>query len=1055
MNLASWTGLLLLPAGLVFGAPSSQERVLSPDGTRIALVQDGDLWVAPADGGEAVRVTLHPGQETNPRWSADGGELLFSTDEGPASVQLVNVDVAVTKSVDNTAPNEGDTIVFQVIAENLGPNPATAVLLSDVLPAGTTFVSASATQGTYSDATGRWALGGLTNGAAHTLSITATVDPGTAAQTIQNIASLISLGQVDTDPANNSDAAEITVQSADLGITKTVNDPGPNQGDTITYTITVGNAGPDAGTGVQVTDVLPAGVTYAGDSPSQGSYNSGTGAWTVGTVANGGSATLQLSATVNAGTAAQTIQNDASITAADQTDTNPANNSDTASILVESVDLAVTKNVDDTSPAEGDAVVYTIVVTNGGPDAAAVVQVTDVLPAELTYASDAPSQGTYSSGSGVWSVGTIANGGSATLAITATIDVGAAGAVVENTAAVPASALGASCPANDSDSATLTVQSVDISVTKSVNNPAPNEGASIVYTVTATNGGPDPATSVTVTDLLPAGVTYSSSVLSQGTYDDQTGAWDFGPLGVSTTATLTINAAVNIGTAGSTIQNVATRTASMPGDTNPGNDSDTADITVQAVDLAVGKIVDDATPEEGGTIQYTVTVTNNGPNVATGVEITDVLPAGLTFVSSTSSQGSYSAGLWTVGSLANATSATLGLTATVNNGTAGTTIQNVASVTAVDQTDTSPGNDSAAVDIHVSPEIDIDVSKAADDPTPKEGDPVIYTVTATNLGPNSATGVKVTDLVPVGTTFQTANPGQGNSYSIGSGQWSIPALTNGATATLTLTVTVNAGTTGQTIQNVATRTASDQTDTNSANDVATADITVQFVDIAVAKVVDDETPPEGSTIVYTITATNVGLLQATGVEVTDLLPAGVVHVSDLPSHGSYDDGTGIWSVGTLAGAAIATLQITAAVEVGTGDSTITNSAALTAVDQTDLDSGNDAAAVDITVERVVGALVQTPFVPTSTSLSAARPNPFRDATWIQFDVPSPAEVDLTVYDITGRLVATLVHGPLTAGRFLANWDGRDGGGARVSTGVYFVRLQAGSFSAVRKAVRLD
>jgi hypothetical protein len=160
-------------------------------------------------------------------------------------------------------------------------------------------------------------------------------------------------------------------------------------------------------------------------------------------------------------------------------------------------------------------------------------------------------------------------------------------------------------------------------------------------------------------------------------------------------------------------------------------------------------------------------------------------------------------------------------------------------------------------------------------------------------------------------------------------------------------------------------------------------------------------------------------------------------------------------VGALAGSGSATLAITAAVDVGTADSTISNGAALTALDQTDANPANDSASVDITVEQVVSALLQTPFTPSSFSLSGGRPNPFHEATWIQFDVAAPVDVDLAVYDVSGRLVAALVHQSMPAGRFLASWDGRDGTGRRVSTGVYFVRLQAGSFSAVRKAVRLD
>ena len=79
-------------------------------------------------------------------------------------------------------------------------------------------------------------------------------------------------------------AVSITVQAVDLVVTKTVDDASPNEGDTIVYTVTLKNNGPDAATSVEVTDLLPAGVTYQSDTPSQGSYVSDTGFWTVGIV---------------------------------------------------------------------------------------------------------------------------------------------------------------------------------------------------------------------------------------------------------------------------------------------------------------------------------------------------------------------------------------------------------------------------------------------------------------------------------------------------------------------------------------------------------------------------------------------------------------------------------------------------------------------------------------------------------------------------------------------------------------------------------------------------
>src|SRR5207244_3981615 len=130
--------------------------------------------------------------------------------------------------------------------------------------------------------------------------------------------------------------------------------------------------------------------------------------------------TLALVATVDAGAASSTITNKARVTAADQTDPVGANDRDSVAVTVQSADLAVTMAVDDAAPNEGGAVTYTVTLPNNGPDAAGGIAVADLLPAGLTYGSNTPSQGSYVSGTGVWTVGGLANGGAATLALVAT-----------------------------------------------------------------------------------------------------------------------------------------------------------------------------------------------------------------------------------------------------------------------------------------------------------------------------------------------------------------------------------------------------------------------------------------------------------------------------------------------------------------------------------------------------------------------------------------------------------------------------------------------------------
>ena len=92
------------------------------------------------------------------------------------------------------------------------------------------------------------------------------------------------------------------------------------------------------------------------------------------------------------------------------------------------------------------------------------------------------------------------------------------------------------------------------------------------------------------------------------------------------------------------------------------------------------------------------------------------------------------------------------------------------------------------------------------------------------------------------------------------------------------------------------------------------------------------------------------------------------------------------------------------------------------------------------------------FKPTVFALSQNWPNPFSTGTSLMLDVPKDVQVELGVYDVSGRLVKNLVDGTLPAGRYNLGWDGRDANGHEVASGVYFYNVQAGSFHETKRMV---
>ncbi|MFA5667606.1 MAG: DUF2341 domain-containing protein [Balneolaceae bacterium] len=269
--------------------------------------------------------------------------------------------------------------------------------------------------------------------------------------------------------------------------------------------------------------------------------------------------------------------------------------------------------------------------------------------------------------------------------------------------------------------------------------------------------------------------------------------------------------------------------------TGAANDGEVEDyrITISepiTPDLSIVKSVNNSTPIEGETITYTLTVTNPGEYIATDVRVTDVLPTGLTFVSSTASQGHYNSvtGIWLVGNFAagDTSSATLYINATVDTGTLGSVIDNTASITDLNEIDPVLANNSSTAGITVIPEAaDIAVTAIASNSNPIEGEYMSFTVSVTNNGPKDATNLKILNQIPSGILFQNSTASVG-TYTSSTGVWDIGNLANGTSASLTLNVQINANTEGNTINNTAALSSMDQADNNTANNTSTAPITV-------------------------------------------------------------------------------------------------------------------------------------------------------------------------------------------------------------------------------------
>jgi len=516
-----------------------------------------------------------------------------------------------------------------------------------------------------------------------------------------------------------------------------------------------------------------------------------------------------------------------------------------ASLACNAADLAIT-NSDSPDPVYvDDNLTYLVTVTNRGPLNATGVNVTDTLPPGVTFQSATPSAGAASNTTNTvtWNIGNLAKCASATLTILVTAP--SSPGNITNFATISGSEPDPN-PANNTASEDTTVTTVppapeaDLQISKSDSPDPAYVGDNLTYLVFVTNSGPDNASSVNVTDTLPPGVTFQSATPSAGTASNTTNTvtWNIGTLINGASANLTI--LVTAPSSSGNITNSATISGSEP-DPNPANNTASEDTTVTTVppapeaDLQISKSDSPDPVYIGDNLTYLVSVTNNGPDNASSVNVTDTLPPGVTFQSATPSAGTASnttnTVTWNIGNLAKNASANLTILVTAPSSSGN--ITNSATISG-SEPDPDTNNNSASEDTTVTtvppaPEADLQISKS-DSPDPVYiGDNLTYLVSVTNSGPDNATGVNVTDTLPPGVTFQSATPSTGTaSNTTNTVTWNIGTLINGASANLTILVT--APSSSGNITNSATISGTEP-DPNPANNTASEDTTVDFATI--------------------------------------------------------------------------------------------------------------------------------------------------------------------------------------------------------------------------------
>ena len=878
-----------------------------------------------------VTVTSEDGDDTN-------------NDDTEETEVYTEADNDLSKTC-TTPVTAGETVVCEVVLENLGPSVSRDVDIKDILPEGFTWVSGTATQGTCVN--GICQYGDVDVNEVITATITATV--GSDISGAYTNEAEVFADTPDPDAANNTDTAPITVNTLTaLQIAKVdLTDP-VYAGQTYLYEIVITNTGPSDAQNVVITDDLPAEVTFEGASPAC-SHAAGTVTCDLGTLAANERRDFLINVRVDSAVVSGTVgTNDTAVTTTTTIDVGNSTLSDSedTTYLQDTggeADLEITKSVSPATRIAGDGqFTYVYTVTNNGPAPASAVQVVDAFPREFDFVSATASDSSTCNSGSTCDLGVMING--ATVVITLVVDVpaDAAAGTYTNTAYV-GSATTESTYANNEDSVTSTVSNnADLQIRK-IANPSPaTPGEDLEYTLVVTNTGQSNAANVTVSDPLPADFSLDFVLSSQGGCASL--PCNLGTLAPNETATIWINGTVNANAAGN-LNNTATVTSTTSGS---GDNDSTSTPLSGGVDLALVKT---ATPTvyAGEDIDYNLTVYNQGSADVTNATVTDTLPVSVTF-SSASPGCSHASGVVTCGTFNLSAGANTSYTITVTTDddiVPGSSLENTAIVgSPTPETDVENNQDDADTSILGRADLELDKTAPA---TVTAGQQIAYTLVITNTGPSTARSVDVKDLLPTGLTFESASTTQG---------FCVPGLcqfgdiaVNGV-VTVVITATVGSEVTGS-LDNIA-QVFADTEDPDPANDSDNAVTTVNTsADVGVTKVdLMDPVAPD-STLIYELVVTNDGPSDAANVVVTDGLDSNVTFVNASPDC-SLSGSNVVCTVGTL----VANSSVDYLISVQVSDSApsgtlLTNNITVTTT-TTDPNSSNDTDSITTTVQQDLG-----------------------------------------------------------------------------------------------------
>jgi uncharacterized repeat protein (TIGR01451 family) len=826
-----------------------------------------------------------------------------------------------------------------------------------------------------------------------------------------------------------------------------------NVGDTLTYTVNTRNDGGSPANLSTITDTLPPGTTYVPGSlrsvtgstttkptdtvgDDAGEYVSGsrtlnlrvgTGATgsAGGTLAPGESQTMSYQVVVGSSIANTTLNNDATATYTEVvTNTSPTSSSNGVSMTVNpAADLSVTASLASTAVVAGQSVSYTVTAANAGPNTANTVVLTGTVPSGLTgvTATSAGGTCTVSGTKATCNHPSIASGTTRTMTVTGNVPSGETPGTSYTLGAAITSATYETNQSDNSASVSNAVTgSADLDVAMTYSPSAPAGGDTITYTVTVKNNGPSTARTIVLSDPIPIGSTNAQATLPGGTCaTTSTGTIECSLAALASGATVTATITMTLSNSNPVVNNAVSLKAATP---DPDVNNNIVTVTgagALVADVGITLSLGTYTAYAGDTTTYTLLVKNNGPSMADNVSFIPVLPPGVTIVRpSTGPMAAYcTPTACTIPHLP--PGATIPLSGSVVLGPDAQAGPGTATVTVVTTTtDPNPANDKQTANFTVLLRSDLTVTQTLVNldrggHTLVPGERVRSVVTVANAGPTRAEGVLLQRPVPAGQTVPTASTSAGSCSFQGTTDLNgitpdgglficTRSLMDASTTwTITLDTLLKPGYSGTAFARTVT-VSSTSTDPVAANDSVTTTATVEHIsDLDLAQTTGSPTVVATDPVQFTVTARNSGPSDVANV-VVQVQPQTGLLISAGSGFGSYDPGTGRWSIPALAAGGSVTLTLSGtALSAGTPNNVVR----VVSADSTDPATANNTAqtAVAITPSTASLKITGTATVTPSSRQNAALTG---DAVTYRFTVVNDGNVTMSQVVVRDALTGT-------------------------------------------------